>query len=1739
MMRKFCIFLLVALFVAVFSYGQVPRLEWASSIQGSGQKIGYSIGVDGGGNVYTLGSFFGTADFDPGASAFSLTSNGSSDIFIVKQNADGNFVWALQFGGDDFDEALSMAVDNAGQIHVGGYFNSSIVDFDPGPGNQNLTNAGAGDAFLLKLDTDGNLLWVEQISGSDDELIYSIALDPDGSVVSTGYISGTTDFDGGSGTFELTSASPGVSDIFIAKHNSSGDLEWAKAIGTVNYENAFGVTVDALKNVIIVGDIPSGSIDVDPGTGVVDLIPTGSSNGLILKLNELGDFVWAKVINGDASLVANSVATDNLGNVLVGGTFEGSPDFDPDAGVFTIPTNGVNDAFLLKLQPDGSFSWAINFGTTNYQYLYSVTTDASRNVIATGQFEDDVDFDPGTGTAILSPVGVRDVFLLKLDESGNYVWAGQMGGTSGNEFAYDVITDAADNIYSTGYFEGLGDFDPSLCEYNLVAIDNFDVYMVKVGTAATTCTFVISQQPQPVTTCLGGTASFTVEAVGTTNIQYQWQVFNDGLPGYIDLSDNVQFSGTNTPTLTITNANLSHDEEYRCKISGDGFADIFSIDVKLTVIAPPVAPNVSRCGAGLVTLTAEGGTNGQYRWYTTASGGTPIAGESNSSFTTPSLSTSTTYYVSIDLGTCETNRTAVTATINSCAPIPELVWAKSFGGNGYSLSMITDAAGNVYTIGFFRGSTDFDPGPGTTTLTSLGGSIEAYISKLDPAGNLVWAKAVGGVSDEQGNSIALDGSGNIYVAGIFRGTADFDPGPGTSSLTPNGGYDVFILKLDLNGDFVWVKQIGGTSLSGDGVSSIQLDDAGNVWTYGSFYGTVDFNPGAGISNLTSAGQTDIFISQLDGDGNFISAHKFGGTNFDLPGKMFIDDVNEIYCTGYFRGTSDLDPGAGTFNVVSAGVDDVFISKLNAAGNFVWAKQVGGAGDERGTALAKDGSGNIILTGYYENTLDLDPGTGISEFTSLGQSDVFIIKLTSLGDYLWGKSIGGLGEDRSQSLTFDSNDNILIAGSFYQTVDFDPGPGTFSITSFGQQDGFVVKLTSNGDYFWSINMGGLNSDFTTGISLDAAENIYTSGGFRGDGDFDPGPGITTLTADGSSSTFAQRLVSPTIVINIDSQPADVSLCNGQTATLQTLASGTTNLSYQWQFSPDGTTFADISDGTNYSGTASTTLTVNTSGNFGEGWYRCLVNGDFASTATSNEANLTISPEPTPPAVTGNSICNTGSVMLSASGAGAGQYRWYPSMTDPAIAGEVNSTYTTPVLTSTTSFFVSIHDGSCESIRVEVIATVNPLPAKPTITSSITPVAGSVIVCDAASLNLSAPTGFTSYTWSSGETTDQINVTVAGSYTVTVTDAAGCFSPLSDPIIVITDTTPASPTVTNASLCGSGAVTLSASGGTNGNYRWYDVATGGTALAGEVNSTYTTPALTTSTTYYVSITNGNCESNRVAVTATISAVPAQPVITSSITPIGNAISICSTTPLTLSAPAGFSYLWSEGSTTQQITVTASGSYSVVVSSGGCSSPASEAIDVTIIPAPCNNQPPVITTSSLTTTIGSLVTLNLLTLISDPDNNLVAASLAIVQGPTSGAIASIASGILTIDYAGLNFAGTDFITIEVCDAFGECTQEQLEINVIGEIEIYNAVSPNNDGMNEFFDLRYIDLLPDTQENKVTIYNRWGTVVFEVENYKEANAFRGLSSNGTELPSGTYFYKIEFTRGRSSITGYLSLKR
>jgi gliding motility-associated-like protein len=189
---------------------------------------------------------------------------------------------------------------------------------------------------------------------------------------------------------------------------------------------------------------------------------------------------------------------------------------------------------------------------------------------------------------------------------------------------------------------------------------------------------------------------------------------------------------------------------------------------------------------------------------------------------------------------------------------------------------------------------------------------------------------------------------------------------------------------------------------------------------------------------------------------------------------------------------------------------------------------------------------------------------------------------------------------------------------------------------------------------------------------------------------------------------------------------------------------------------------------------------------------------------------------------------------------------------------------------------------------------------------------------------------------------------------------------------------------------------------------------------------------------------------------------------------------------------------------------------------------------------NQPPQITTTSASVPIQGLITIDLEELISDPDDNLDPSTLQIITQPLSGAVASLNNFVLTIDYAGIAFSGTDKIEIGICDLTGVCTQQELTLELAGEIEVFNALSPNGDGQNEFLLLRYIELLADTQSNQVSIYNRWGDVVWEGSNYNNQTVvFDGTNKNGKELPSGTYFYKIEFSGGLETKTGFLSLKR
>jgi hypothetical protein len=458
----------------------------------------------------------------------------------------------------------------------------------------------------------------------------------------------------------------------------------------------------------------------------------------------------------------------------------------------------------------------------------------------------------------------------------------------------------------------------------------------------------------------------------------------------------------------------------------------------------------------------------------------------------------------------------------------EFVWVRGMGGSsfdrGYSITL--DGSGNQYITGRFEGTVDFDPGLGTTNLTSAG-SYDIFILKLDSNGNFIWVKSVGGTGGDQGLSIVLDGSDNLYITGWFADTADFDSGAGTSNLTSVGGTDVYLLKLDSSGNYVWAKSFGGTS--DDYGHSIVLDGSGNQYITGKFKNTTDFDPGAGTSNLTSVGSEDIFILKLDTNGDFVWAKNVGGTNSDGGHSIVKDSLGNIYITGWFGDTTDFDPGAGTSNITSVGSSDIYVLKLDSSGNYVWAKNIGGVGNDRGFSMTLGGSDNLYITGWFADTADFDPGAGTSNLTSVGSSSDFVLKLDSSGNYVWAKSFGGTTNNYGYSITLDGSGNQYITGNFQNTADFDPGVDTSNLTSAGSTDVYLLKLDSSGNYVWAKSFGGTSADAGHSITTDSLGNVYTTGYFQGIADFNPGLGVSNLTSAGSADIFILKLgdVPPTL------------------------------------------------------------------------------------------------------------------------------------------------------------------------------------------------------------------------------------------------------------------------------------------------------------------------------------------------------------------------------------------------------------------------------------------------------------------------------------------------------------------------------------------------------------------------------------------------------------------------------------
>jgi hypothetical protein len=447
----------------------------------------------------------------------------------------------------------------------------------------------------------------------------------------------------------------------------------------------------------------------------------------------------------------------------------------------------------------------------------------------------------------------------------------------------------------------------------------------------------------------------------------------------------------------------------------------------------------------------------------------------------------------------------------------DLGWAAQLGGTlfDHSYAVAVNDSGHVYSTGSFEGFADLNPGPVFDVFLSAG-DADVFVSKLDKDGSLLWALTFGGSTEDYGEALALDGDGNVYVAGYFNGTSDFEPGADVTNLTSAGDYDAFLSKFNADGDFLWAIRLGGTSA--DQVRDMAVDTAGNILLVGQFSGTADFDPGAGDHNLASEGGNDIFVVKLNDAGELIWATSFGDTGDDIARGVAIDPENNVLTTGRFAGTVDFNIDAGVANLISNGMEDVFITKVNEDAVFQWAVQIGAALPDEGTAIHADDAGHVYTAGFFQETADFDPGVDAFELTSFGAEDIFISVLDADGAFIMARQMGGAGLEKAHAIDTDTAGNIYTSGYFAESADFDPGSSDFVLTSAGGLDAFVSKLNADGEFQWAAQFGGPDEDRSLDMVVGDSAFVYTSGHFNGAVDFDPGAGDFILTSFGATDAY---------------------------------------------------------------------------------------------------------------------------------------------------------------------------------------------------------------------------------------------------------------------------------------------------------------------------------------------------------------------------------------------------------------------------------------------------------------------------------------------------------------------------------------------------------------------------------------------------------------------------------------------
>jgi hypothetical protein len=910
-----------------------------------------------------------------------------------------------------------IAATNDGYVYVTGYFNNT-ADFDPGPDTFNLTAYNGQNIFVAKYTIKGALVFAfNLVSGGVFNYPGSIATDENDNIYLTGIFEYNTDFDPGRDTFSIHFTNSSRGNMFFAKYDSSGHFVFAKGIGGSSGSNASNaIKVDKAHNIYIAGSYEGTKTDFDPGPGVVSLPGDSQGNIFIAKYDPDGNYLFAEGIQGGQNDGANALVIDKQNNIVITGAFKdryGDNDFDPSDKKASLKSYGGTDVFIAKYDSVGRYLTAASIGGPGFEVGNAIACDKDNNIIVAGSFVSDSMNFGIRGDSIIKPTnGGYDFFIAKYTPDGTLRFV-QTGGGKQNDNMTALATDDADNIYVTGSFKSAG-----------VVFNYEDTLFAK-----------------------GDADIFFAKYSKTGNCLYAKQI-----------------SGINTESP----------------------ADIAVAGNTITVAGYFNGAVDFNPGNAAFNLTSQS-TNGFLAAYSRGNGSFALAGSFGGyrSFTLYSTVTASTQ----------------------------------------------DKEGNVYITGIFQGRVDFDPSADTLFLVSQTDAYsnrtnysphDAFFAKYNKDGKLIFAKDLGSATGAVNPvSIQVDAQQQVYLCGDFYNTADLDPSADTAFFTSHIENDRsnFFAKYDIQGNYLFAKNIVMSMTYGGSINDIAIDASGNMYIAGEFH-KAQFNSANPNDITNSTGRLDIYFAKYDASGNFVYVKDIGekSRNYQNCKTIKITPKGNLLLCGWIQGQKiDFDPSPATYLANSGGGMALYMAGYKTNGSFLFEVNATAATNSS-TGISKlvlDGD-DIVVAGLLKGTVDFDPGLDTALVVSpYYPTSSFLAKYSSTGKFIFGKYFLPKGNHSPlipNGVAVDTMHNIYLAGGVTNHTDFDPGADTAylpdAIPGSTTTNAFIAKYDAGGNYMAAYQMGSRNVYYNgvamgNDILVDKNSNIVLSGYVTGNTDFDPG------------------------------------------------------------------------------------------------------------------------------------------------------------------------------------------------------------------------------------------------------------------------------------------------------------------------------------------------------------------------------------------------------------------------------------------------------------------------------------------------------------------------------------------------------------------------------------------------------------------------------------------------------------